>query len=160
MNRLIVENNNLVNNFCKNFDAYMETAKEKSQGSNEDPDLLAIDDFPHSKNVKSRLDFIKVMLKFNLWKIEKEAVVYVHEILMGKLLCENDYNLFFNWINELLDEGIYDEERIYKLFEENICKNDCHNLTKKSFECYLKIFLNLNQALMNISVYEYHVIFI
>ena len=148
--KLLIEDNKLNNLFCKNFVFYKEFVNEKSKNFKDDIDLLPIDNFTHSQNVKARLEFVNILLSNNLWKMKEDPIDFLYSILLDDYISEKDSHEFYNWIKKIIEEDVIPQERIYNLFSEKICRNSCNNLSIQAFDSYLKVFLDFNERERNL----------
>ena len=159
LNLLLVENDSLVNLFCNSFSKYLNMVREKSKNWIQDIDLLPLkDNFSHSQNIKSRLQFISTVLSLKLWKIKDDPIEFVFKNLIEQgLISMKDKREFFNWIKNYIDSSVdySTEEKIFELFNGKICNDtkSCQNLSIEAFDTYLKIFLDINSQRGNL---KYH----
>ena len=150
MYKLLIEDNKLNSLFCNNFKTYKEFVKEKSMNFKDDIDLLPIDNFTHTQNLKARLEFITTLLSNNLWKIQEDPIDFLYSIMIVESISEKDTNEFFFWIKKIIEEDVVPQEKIYNLFTEKICLGNCHNLSLQAFDSYLKVFLDFNEREKNL----------
>jgi ubiquitin C-terminal hydrolase len=153
LNRLLVDSDNLVNLFRKNFVTYMQYVREKVKNIGteiRDIDLLPLrDEFNHSQNLKARLNFLNTLLTLKLWKVSEDPIHFVYTTLIEQgALSEKDKNEFFNWIKNAIERNVdfETEQKIFKLFNEKLCNDtkSCQNLSIEAFDTYLKVFLDIN----------------
>ena len=150
MFKLLIEENKLNRLYCDNFISYKDQVKEKSKNFKEDIDLLPLDNFTHTQNLKARLEFVNVLLANNLWKIKEDPIDFLYTLLLVDPISEKDSNEFYSWIKKIIEEDVVPQEKIYNLFTEKICLNNCANLSIQAFDSYLKVFLDFNEREKNL----------
>ena len=132
LNTLLLEDDILLNLYKNTFDEYYSN-KEK------------INKNLHENNIKSRIEFLNILIKNKIWDVEKESPIdFVYKNLVLNKYDNNDEKIFYNWLKKLMkekkSEGI--EEKIFKLFTENDTNN---NLSIEGFETFLSVFLEINE---------------
>ena len=155
---LLIENNNLIVKFIENFINYQNIVKEKIKVFENGVDNFTFDGFSHSLNLKSRLDFLNILIKEKIWTNDAkltQPIDFIYHILVEKGINEEDKLEFYKWVNstienpELKIEGF--DETIFKIFVEKISKNEgFNNLTIHAFDSYLKVFLEVNSKSSNV----------
>ena len=135
LNKLIIENNNLLNIYKKSFEDYYSN-KEK------------IDKNQHEKIVKNRIEFLNNLIKNNIWNIDGESPIdFVYRFLVLNKYNENDEKCFYKWLQSLIKKerkliGI--EEKIFKLFTDK-SNNLTNHLSIEGFETFLQVFIEMNE---------------
>lgn len=158
--RKLVNENELDNLYINNFKNYKELVKNQMKSKDvKDVDLLALDNFTHSQNLKARLEFINVLINNNLWKVSNvDPIDFLYDTLVLNNISDKDVQEFYKWIKKTIDMNVEleTEERIFKLFNDKICKDtiSCQNLSIQALESYLKVFLNINFKANNLYYYK------
>ena len=135
LKKLLIENNNLLNIYKKSFEDYY---------SNKDK----IDKNKHETIIKNRIEFLKNLIKNNIWNVEEDSPIdFVYKFLVLNKYNENDEKCFYNWLQSLIKKerklnGI--EEKIFKLFTDK-SNNLNNNLTIEGFETFLQVFIEINE---------------
>ena len=151
LRNLLFEENSLVNLYCKNFKDYNNKIKAIVKNWNQDIDLIPLDNFTHTQNLKARLNFINTLLSNKLWNESSiDPIDFLYLILIENANSEKDKLEFFKWIKTTIENKIEveTEEKIFKLFNDKICMDvkSCQNLSIHAFDSYLRVFLNVNQS--------------
>lgn len=148
----IIDLNEFINSLLKNFEEYRKLIKNTIHNKNwtKDIDLLSIDNFSYSKNIRKRLGIINTIIFKKIWVHESDPIILVFNYLIEDSLSEKDNFIFYEWIQYLLNSEKLDfdkETKIFNLFNDNICADNkkCQHLSIQAFESYLKIFLDINK---------------
>ena len=156
----LVEKEKIVELFIKNFREFKETVKNMLVNKNwgKDIDLLPIDNFSYSQNLRARLNFVNILIAEDSWKISPDPIDFIYEILNDVPLSQKDTQEFYKWIKKLIEKNIsYEtEEKIFALFNDKICSDSkkCQDLSIQAFESYLRVFLDINK-IKNFLEYSY-----
>ena len=135
LNKLLLENNNLLNIYKKSFEDYY---------SNKDK----IDENQHEIIVRNRIEFLNNLIKNNIWNVDEDSPIdFVYRFLVLNKYNENDEKCFYNWIQSLIKKekklnGI--EEKIFQLFTDK-SNNLNNNLSIEGFETFLQVFIEMNE---------------
>ena len=142
---------NIVDLFVKNFKDFKANAKNliEIKNWNKDIDILPLDNFTYSENIRARLRFFNILIVKKIWDSFDESIDFIFNIMINDSLSEKDSQEFYIWIKKFIEknENMEIEEKIFDLFNNNICSDSkkCQNLSIQAFESYLKLFLDINK---------------
>jgi len=155
--KLLLKNDYIVKLFYENFKAYKNCAREIVNKLNlyeNAEDLIMYDNFSHSQHIKIRLDFVQLLQSLSIFS-KNDFIQFVYDILIEDSVTHFDKKEFYNYIQKVLENKAdsLTEERIYKIYEEKICKDtkSCQDLSIQAFESFLKIFLDVNSQNLQFS---------
>lgn len=138
-----------------NLEEYRKAVKclTKTKNWNKDLDLLPIDSFNYTQNMRIRLEFFMFFIFKKIWiqnSPYEDQILYIYHILVEDQITEKDNLEFYLWIKNLLNSNNMNyeiEQNIFSLFNTKIFNDlkNCQSLSIQGFESYLKIFLNINK---------------
>ena len=160
VSKLLFENNNLIYKFIENFKTYQKSIKKKLNELSEiEFKNFSFDGFSHQINIKSRIDFMNLLIKEKKWTDEinlSKPIDFIYQILVENGINEDDKSEFYNWLNKSMvnseqkSEGFNDT--VFKIFNEKISKNEGFtNLSLNAFNSFLKVFLDVNSIAKNLN---------
>jgi hypothetical protein len=147
----ILSKKDIVDLFVKNFKDFKTNAKHliEIKNWNKDIDILPLDNFTYSENIRARLRFFNILIVKKIWNSFDESIDFIFNIMINDSLSEKDSQEFYIWIKKFIEknENMEIEEKIFDLFNNNICSDSkkCQNLSIQAFESYLKLFLDINK---------------
>ena len=128
----VIQNNKLINIYKKSFNDYFNN-KDKINKSE------------HDKKVKNLIDFFFLLIKKNIWDIEKDfPITFLFNNLVLNKYNENDEILFYKVVKQLKNE--YKSEISEKLFQFylDIINKNSNILLLDGFISFVNLFVEIN----------------
>ena len=134
LNLLLVNNNKLLNIYKKSFEDYFKN-KDK------------INKNEHDKNIKCRIEFFFLLIKKNIWDIEKDSPInFLFNNLVLNKYNDTDEKLFYKEVKKLKNENNKEiTENLFNLYLETI-NNNSNIFSLDGFISFVNVFIEKNDS--------------